>query len=112
MKRLTMCYFLLLVCLNVFFALCLSSVIASYEAAIRERFGTALPPPTEWVFQYPWWPWIGVAVYMIGAVLSLFGKPNDYVLRNLLIVFLIVELGVMFVSMMAFNLPWAWQVLK
>ena len=102
MKRLTTYYFLLLACSNVFFALRLSLTATADRLAVLKRlFGDALPRLTEWFFQYPWWPWIGVAVCIIGTVLSLLGKVNDSILKRLLIVFLMVELVVMFLFMTA-----------
>ncbi|MCL1920377.1 MAG: hypothetical protein FWG50_04750 [Kiritimatiellaeota bacterium] len=102
MKRLTTYYFLLLAGFNVFFALCLSSATAKHGYLIKESLGTALPLPTQWILQYSWWPLAGAAVCAIGTVLSLLGRPKDNTLRNLLIVFLFVELGAMFLTAIAF----------
>ena len=102
MKKLTSSLFFLLVCFNVFFALCLSSVTAKHGYLIKESFGTALPLPTQWVLHYSWWPWVGALICAIGTVLSLLGKSKDNVLRNLLTAVLFVELGVMFLTAVAF----------
>jgi len=102
MKKLTTWFFLLLACFNAFFALCLSSVTAKHGYLIQESFGTALPLPTKWILQYSWWPLVGAIVCVIGAILSLLGKPKDYDFRNLLTIFLFVELGVMFLTAVAF----------
>jgi len=113
MKRLTTYYFLLLACLNVLFAQILSFAMADYKTVLDNKFdGSALPPCTERVFQYPWWPWIGVTGCIIGAILSLWGKPRDNVLKNLLIVFLIVELWIMFYTVVAFHAPWVFPIGK
>jgi hypothetical protein len=101
MKRLTTYYFLLLACFNVFLSLCLSSLTGEY-GIIGEEGDPSLPFLLEWAFQRPLWPRIGVAVCVIGAVLSLLGKPNDNVLKNLLIVALIAELWGMFLTAITF----------
>ena len=103
MKRLTTYYFLLLVFFNVFLSLCLSSATASYSAIGEERAG-GMPPSLlmDLAFQRPWWPRFGVVVCVVGAVLSLLGRPKDNVLKNLLIVFLIAELWSMFLTAATF----------
>ena len=106
MKRLTTYYFLLLVFLNVLFALYLLATTASCENSINEFLGgSALPLWTELAIRYSWWPWVGVVICIVGTMLSLWGRPKDSILRNLLIVFLIVELWVMFNAVMAFTIP-------
>jgi len=101
MKRLTTYYFLVLACTNAFFALRLSLTATDERiASLKHLFGDALPRLTEWFLQYPWWPRIGAAVCIIGAVLSLLGTVKDSILKRVLIVFLIVELGVMFLFML------------
>jgi len=107
MKKWTMCYFLLLACFNMFFALFLSLATARYKVIVNDMLeGQAWPLLTERVFQYLWWPWVGVVICVVGATLSLLGKPKANVkLRNLLVAFLIVELGFMFVTMVAYYLP-------
>jgi len=114
MKKLTTYCFLLIGGLNVLFVHYLSVVSANYGVTVRDKFLDGLPLPwfTEMVLQCSWWPWVGVAICVAGAVLSLLGKPKDNVLRDLLTVLLIVELGIMFLSVIAFNLPWVWQRLK
>ena len=111
MKKQTTYYFLLLACSNVYFARALSKVTTFFDIFVRERFleGQALPMLTEWVIRYSWWPWIGLAVCVIGTALSLLGKPKDNILKNLLVVVLIVELWVMFLFVVAFVLPWVRQ---
>ena len=107
MKRLTTYYFLLLTGFNVLFAYYLTFVTANYKAVIQDALeGQALPLYTEWFCQYLWWPWAGVVVCVVGAMLSLWGKPKDNVLRTLLVIFLTVELLIMFVTLVAFHLPW------
>ena len=101
MKRLTTYYFLLLAYSNAFFALRPPLTITDDRLAdFKHLFGDELPRLTEWFFQYPWWPRIGAVVCVIGAVLSLLGIVKDSTLKRLLIVFLILELGVMFLFMM------------
>jgi len=111
MKRLTTYYFLLLACSNFYFARVLSKATTFFDVFVRERFleGQALPMLTEWVILYSWWPWIGFAVCVIGAVLSLLGIPKDNILKNLLIIVLIVEFWIMFFFVVAFILPWVKQ---
>ncbi|MCL1920438.1 MAG: hypothetical protein FWG50_05065 [Kiritimatiellaeota bacterium] len=103
MKRLTTCCFLLLAGLNVFFARFLPLAAARYGSVMRDLLlgGTPLPSWTGLVFQYSWWPWAGVAVCAAGAVPSLRGKRRDNALKNLLIVFLIAEFLVMFVTLVS-----------
>jgi len=107
MKRLTTCYFLLLGGLNVLFVRFLPRAATLYEVVVGNKIleGLELPWWTEQVLQYSWWPWVGVAICVAGAVLSLLGNPKDNVLKNLLVILLIIELGVMFVSVVAFHLP-------
>ena len=107
MKRLTTYYYLLLTCLNVLFALFIPFITSRYKAAVDTLLdGQALPLWTERVVQCPWWPWIGVAICLIGTMLSLLGRIRDNVLKNILVVFLIIELLVVFTSLVAFNIPW------
>jgi len=106
MKRLTTYYFLLLAGLSAFFAQYVTLTIVDCKITINDVFeGQALPLWTEWAFQCTWWLWIGVAICIVGVTLSLLGKPKDNVMRTLLAVFLIVELCVMFFTMVAFHLP-------
>jgi len=107
MKRLTTYYFLLLACLNVFFALFLPFITNHYKMTVQDTLleGRVLPLLTERVIQCSCWPWVGVAICVTGTILSLLGRLRDNVLTNLLIVFLIIELWVMFISLVAFNIP-------
>jgi hypothetical protein len=101
MKRLVTYYFLLLAYSNAFFALRPPLTITDDRlASLKHLFGDELPRLTEWFFQYPWWPRIGAVICIIGVVLSLLGKVKDSILRRLLVVFIIVELGVMFLFML------------
>ena len=108
MKRLTTCYFLLLMALNVLFAWYLTFVTTNYKVVAQDvREGQALPRYTELFCQYLWWPWVGVAICVVGATLSLLGTPKVHVkVRNLLVAFLIVELWFMFATVVAFHFPW------
>ena len=107
MKRLTTYCFLLLAGLNAFFARYLAFAMPKCESAIRMMFeGKPLLFQEESAFLYPWWPWIGVVVCVVGAILSMLGKPKDSVLKNVLVVFLVLELCVMFLSMVTAHLPW------
>jgi len=107
MKRLTTYYFLLLVLLNVFFALYLSFTMTGYEVFLNYLSGgQEFPLWTERAIRYPWWPWVCAAVYAVGAALSLWGKLKDNVLRHLLVIALFVELGVMLLAVAAFTVPW------
>jgi len=107
MKRLaTCCYFLLLTGLNVLFAWYLTFEASSYLVVLRNVYeGKALPLYTEWFCQYLWWPWAGVAICVVGVTLSLLKKTKASVLINLLVIFLIVELGFMFATVVAFHCP-------
>jgi len=108
MKRLTTYYFLLLVFLNVLFALYLSATTAHYEISINKFLGGyALPGLTEWAIRHPWWPWVCAAVCAVGAMLSLWGKLKDNVLRHLLVITLFVEFGIMFLTVMVFTILWS-----
>ena len=98
MRKLTMYYFLLLVFLNVFFALCLPPAVASCEAFVNSHFGSGI----KWVCPYPWWPWVGAAVGAVGATLSQRDRVKDNVLRHLLVITLFVELGAMVFTALAF----------
>ena len=114
MKKLTTYYFLLLAWLNVFFAQYLPNAAAFYENFYRNSLlgGQPLPLWTELVCTYPWWPWVGVAICVVGTMLSLLGRPKDNVLKNLLIALLIVELGIMIFTMMAFHVSLYGQQIK
>jgi len=69
MKKLTTYYFLLLTGLNVLFAYYLMFVTANYKVVIQDALeGQALPLYTERFCQYLWWPWVGVAVCVIGMM--------------------------------------------
>ena len=106
MKRLTACYFLLLTGLNVLFAWYLTFIAANFVEVLQDTLeGKELPGFTKWFCQYLWWPWVGVAICVVGVTLSLLGKPKDRVLINLLVVFLIVELWFMFATVVAFHFP-------
>jgi len=107
MKRLTTYCFLLLAGFNVFLARYLTFTAPKYESAIQNIFGgKPLLFQAESVFPYLWWPWVGVAFCIVGVTLSLLGKPKGSVLKNVLVVFLMAELCVMFLSMAVFHLPW------
>ena len=108
MKRLTTCCFLLLTGLNVLFAWYLTFIAGDYAVVLRDVYeGKALPLYTERFCQYLWWPWVGVAICVVGVTLSLLGKSKANVkLRNLLVAFLIVDLWFMFATVVAFHLPW------
>jgi len=98
--------FLLLGCLNVLLALLLSVSTARYEFDLNDALkGEALPLLTKWVIQYSWWTWVGVTICVIGAILSLCGKLKGNMRWNLLIVILIVDLVVMFLTVVAFTIP-------
>jgi len=105
-RILRMFCFLLIAGVNVFFALCLLAVADKRGYMLNENFGTALPLLSKWSIQYSWWPWVGVAVCVVGAILSLLRKPKDNMLWHLLTVILIVELVALFLTVMAFVLPW------
>jgi len=106
MKKLTTYYFLLLAILSALFAQCLMFAIADCKVAMDDILeGKEWHPWTERAFHCPWWLWIGVAICVAGTALSLLGRPKDYVLRTLLVVFLIVELLILFVTLVAFHLP-------
>ena len=106
MKRLTACYFLLLTGLNVLFAWYLTFEAFDYAVVVQNTLeGKELPRFTKWFCQYLWWPWFGVAICVVGVTLSLLGKPKAKVLKNLLIIFLIIELFVMFATVVAFHCP-------
>jgi len=103
MKKLTTYYFFLwLGSLNVFFALCLPPVATSFEVFVNSKFGSGI----QWGCPFPWWPWGGVAVCVVGAALSLRGRLKDNVLRHLLVITLFVEIGLMFLTMMSFAVVW------
>ena len=103
MKNLTMCYFMSLAGLNTVFALCLPPLTAYFEVYAKSIFDTALPSGTIWAYQYSWWPWVGAAICVAGAVLSQRGKVKDKALRTFLIIILFVELGIMFFSVVSFT---------
>ena len=108
MKRLATYYFLLHGGVNVLFAQFMPHAVAYYESVIGKQVleGQALPAWSEFVFQYSlWWFWICVTVCVVGATLSLLGRPKDNVLKNLLILFLIFEHFIMFSIIVAFVLP-------
>ena len=95
MKKITMCYFVSLAGLNAVFALCLPSMVAYFKS----EFGMI------WGCPYPWWPWVGVVVCVAGVLLSLWKRVKEKVLRNLLVVVLFVEIGIMFLTVVAFTAP-------
>jgi len=100
--------FVLLAFLNALLALYLSVTTDGYEFAVNDFLeGRAVPLWTALVIRYGWWPWVGVAVCVVGAMLSLWRKPKDNMLWHLLTVILIAEFAVMLISVMAFRLPWA-----
>jgi len=107
MKRLTTYYFLLLAGSNLLLAQYLPSAITLFEDVISKGplGGMQLPFVTERVFGCPWWPWVGVAICVFGAMLSLLGIPKDNVLKNLLVIFLIIEFWALFTTMAAFHMP-------
>ena len=95
MKKIVMYYFVALAGLNAIFALCLPPMVAYF----KNGFGMI------WNCPCPWWPWVGVVVCVTGAALSLWRRVKEKVLRNLLVVVLFVELGIMFITVVAFTAP-------
>jgi len=107
MKRLTTYYFLLLLGLNMIFAQYLRFAVSEFKNGLQNMLeGKPLPLATERLIQFYWWPWMCVVIYGLGLMASLIGKPNDSILRNVLICILIIELLGMFVTAASFNLPW------
>ena len=98
----TVGWMLLLFCFNVLLALYMSFIVADCKIDCEDK---PLPVLTRWVYQCLWWPWVGVAVCVAGIVLSCTRKSTDDTPWNLLIVILIVELVLLFVSAIAFCLP-------
>ena len=98
----TVRWFLLFTCFNVFLALYLSFIIANCKVGFQDK---PLPLLTEWVYQCLWWPWVGVVVCIVGIVLSLRRKSTDNMPWSLFVIILMVELVVMFLSVVAFCLP-------
>ena len=105
MKGFTTCNFVLLTGFNVLFAWYLTFVAAKYKVNQYIPEGQELPRYTEWFCQYLWWPWVGVAICVAGVTLSLLRKPKASMLSNLLVIFLLVELWLMFATVVAFHFP-------
>jgi hypothetical protein len=114
MKKATTYYFLLLLCLNAFFAWYLTFAAGELGKAMHCALGGApLPLLTQRFMEYHWWPWVAVVVALIGAITSVTGRVSDRILSHALVCFLILELWVMFTVAVALALPWVtldWRI--
>jgi hypothetical protein len=106
MRKASTYYFAVLAAANVFVAFAVLRLNGYLVKEFARRLeGMCLPSLTAIFISHPWWPWIFVAVFLAGALLSFATGWRSEILCHAVIVLLAAEAAALFFGLVAYALP-------
>jgi len=110
MKKTSTYYFAALILLNAFLGWAVGAVNGIMRDAFADALGAkALPPLTEVTVAIPWWPYAATVLSAAGLTASIATCIRSRTLQHAIIVLLVIELILMFITMLGYSLPW-WTI--
>ena len=100
MRKASTWYLLALIVLNVLLAFGISSMTDELKDALAGWSGS-IPSLTLLAIEYRRWPYLFVIFAIVLATISIFSKKSSSVFYHFIIVYLIVEAGILFASQFA-----------